>query len=68
MIERFNGRIADVLRQTRFPTIEALTETLRKYERMYNQRIPQRALGHIAPIRALKNWQKAKPDLFHKRV
>lgn len=67
MIERFNGRIAEVLRQTRFPTVEALTETLMKYEQIYNQYIPQRALGHLAPVQALKNWRKAKPDLFHKR-
>ena len=68
MIERFNGRIADVLRQTRFLTFEALTETILKYERIYNQHIPQRALGHIAPIQALKNWQKTRPELFYKRV
>ena len=68
MIERFNGRIADVMHQTQFPTVAALTETLTKYEQIYNQYIPQRALGHIAPVQALKNWRKAKPDLFHKRV
>jgi len=68
MIERFNGRIAEVLHQTRFPTFEALTETLLKYEQIYNQHIPQRALGHMAPVQALKNWQKAKPELFQKRA
>ena len=68
MIERFNGRIADVLRQTRFPTFAALTETLLKYEQIDNQHIPQRALGHSPPVQALKKWQKAKPELFHKRV
>ena len=68
MIERFNGRIADVLHQTQFPTFAALTETLMKYGQIYNQYIPQRALGHMAPVQALKNWQKAKPELFHKRV
>ena len=29
-LKGFNGRIADILRQTRSPTFEALTETLMK--------------------------------------
>ena len=68
MIERVNGRIADVLHQTQFLTFAALTETLMKYGHIYNQSIPQRALGHIAPVHALKKWRKAKPELFRKRV
>jgi len=68
MIERFNGRIADVLHHTRFPTLEALTETLTKYAQIYNHHIPQRALGHLAPVHALKNWRKNKPELFQQRV
>ena len=62
------GCIADVLHQTRFPTFAALTETLLKDEQIDNQHIPQRALGHSPPVQALKKWQKAKPELFHKRV
>ena len=34
----------------------------------YNQQIPQRALNHLSPIQALKEWQKKKPELFKKRI
>ena len=26
--------------------------------RLYNHHIPQRALGHIAPVQALQDWQE----------
>lgn len=58
MIERFNGRISDVLATTRFDSSASLAETLTRYVRIYNQYIPQKALGHIAPIQAMKDWQK----------
>ncbi|MBK1650330.1 IS481 family transposase [Rhabdochromatium marinum] len=67
MVERFNGRIAEVLQTTRFRSGEQLSETLHRYVRLYNQHIPQRALGHVAPIQALKQWYEKQPDLFVKR-
>jgi transposase InsO family protein len=68
MVERFNGRISEVLATTRFDSAENLEQTLKRYERVYNQHIPQKALGHIAPIQALKNWQNTHPELFKKKV
>lgn len=68
MVERFNGRIADVLATTRFDSSQSLAETLTRYTKVYNQHIPQRALGHVSPIQALKAWQEKHPDLFKKRV
>ena len=68
MIERFNGRIADVLATTRFDSSQSLTETIASYARVYNQHIPQKALGHVAPIQALKDWYQKDPELFKKRV
>ena len=68
MVERFNGRIAEVIRQTRFSSIEELSGVLRRYEKLYNNQIPQRALGHITPVDALKDWQKKRPELFKKRI
>jgi transposase InsO family protein len=68
MIERFNGRIADVLATTRFDSADTLVGTLTRYVNVYNQHIPQKALGHIAPIQALKKWQQTHPKLFKKRV
>lgn len=68
MIERFNGRIADVLKTTRFDSSRSLVDTLIQYVKIYNQYIPQKALGHIAPIQAMKDWYKSKPEFFKKRV
>ena len=36
--------------------------------RLYNHQIPQRALGHIAPVQALQDWQEKRPELFKKKV
>jgi len=68
MIERFNGRIAEVLATTRFDSAKSLEQNLLHYVKVYNQHIPQKALGHIPPLQALKNWQKSNPELFRKRV
>lgn len=68
MVERFNGRIADILKTTHFDSSKDLCQTMEKYMHIYNHHIPQRALGHIPPILALKEWQKKMPDLFKKRV
>ncbi len=68
MVERFNGRIAEVLNTTRFDSSQSLEQTILQYVKIYNQHIPQKALGHIAPIQALKEWSAKRPELFKKRV
>jgi transposase InsO family protein len=68
MVERFNGRIAEVVGQTRFKNAAELEATLVSYQRSYNHHIPQRALKHLTPIQALKNWREKSPNLFKKRV
>jgi transposase InsO family protein len=68
LVERFNGRIAEVLATTRFDSAQNLADTLTGYVRLYNHQIPQKALGHIAPIQALKDWQQKCPERFKKRV
>lgn len=67
MIERFNGRIAEVLNTTRFRSGEHLRDTITRYVKLYNQHIPQRALKHSTPIECLKTWYRDHPELFHKR-
>lgn len=42
--------------------------TLHQYVKTYNHLIPQRALKHISPVQALKDWHAKKPELFKKRV
>ena len=52
----------------RFDSAAILAKTLGRYVRLYNHQIPQRALGHIAPIQALQDWQEKRPELFVKKV
>ena len=68
MAERFNGGIGEVVRQTKFESSGQLKETLTQYLRIYNHHIPQKNLGRITPVEALKNWRKTHPDLFKKMV
>lgn len=68
MVERFNGRIAKILHETRFYSIEQLKKAMHQYEKLYNHHIPQKNIGHIAPVDALKKWQKKNPELFVKKV
>ncbi len=67
MVERFNGRIAEVIAQTRFKSAAELETTLKHYTGTYNHRIPQRALDHRSPVQALQAWRQKRPDLFAKR-
>jgi transposase InsO family protein len=68
MVERFNGRIADVLATNRFQSGEDLSRTIERYVWLYNQHLPQLALEHQTPLQTMKKWQKEKPELFVKRV
>ena len=68
LVERFNGRIADLVKQTRFASAAELETTLRHYLATYNHLIPQRSLDYQTPVQALQKWQHEKPDLFVKRV
>ena len=68
MVERFNGRISEVLATNRFRSGEDLSHTIERYVWLYNQHLPQRALGHQTPLQAMKQWQKDQPELFVKRV
>lgn len=64
MIERFNGRIGEVLKTIRFRSDEHLKETITRYVHVYNHHIPQRALGHLCPFDALEKWYQKMPELF----
>ena len=45
MVERFNGRIEDVLQSHHFRSGEEPETTLHRYVWLYNQQLPQSALG-----------------------
>ncbi|ABF08165.1 transposase ISRme5 (copy b, CMGI-2) [Cupriavidus metallidurans CH34] len=68
MVERFNGRIADILRTHHFHSGEELEATILRYVWLYNHQLPQKALGHVSPIQAMKQWQRSHPELFNRRV
>ncbi len=67
MVERFNGRIADVLRTHRFNGREDMERTLLRYVALYNHQLPQSALGSKTPMQAMKEWFEIHPHLFLRR-
>jgi len=66
MVERFNGRIADVLKTNRFRSGEDMEQTLLRYVRLYNHQLPQAALKSKTPLQAMKEWYATHPHLFHR--
>jgi hypothetical protein len=67
MVERLNGRIADVLKTHRFTSGQDLEQTLMCYVALYNRQLPQFALKSKTPMRAMKDWHASHPHLFEKR-
>ena len=67
MVERFNGRIEDVLQSHHFRAGEELEATMHRYVWLYNQQLPQSALGSKTPLQTMKEWHKIKPELFRKQ-
>ncbi len=68
LVERFNGRLEQVLRSHHFNSAEDLQSTLLRNVWLYNHHLPQKALGHECPVQALKRWQKSYPDLLSRHV
>ena len=68
MVERFNGRIADVLNTYRFVSAQDLEATLKRYVWLYNHHIPQKALKHQAPQQAVKDWYDNHPEYFYSKT
>ena len=67
-VERCNGRISAVLATTRLDAAQRLEDTLSRSVRRYHHQIPHRALGHIAPVQALQDWQEKRPERFKKKA
>ena len=67
MVERFNGRIEEVLRSHHVRSGAELETTLLRYVALNNQQLPQSALGSRTPLKAMKGWHNLKPDLFQKQ-
>ena len=67
MVERYNGRIEDVLQSHRFHSGEDLEHTILRYVTLYNQQLPQSALASRTPLQAMKDWHQLRPELFKKQ-
>ena len=67
MVERFNGGIEEVRQSHHFRSGEELETTLHRYVWLYNQQLPQSALGSKTPLQTMKDWHKLKPELFKKQ-
>jgi len=64
MVERFNGRIAKIIKTTRFQSASELRDTLKTYLYTYNHMLPQRALDGRVPIEVLVDYYQKEPQLF----
>jgi hypothetical protein len=53
-----------VLQSHHFRSGEELEATLNRYVWLYNQQLPQSALGSKTPLQAMKDWHKLKPEIF----
>jgi transposase InsO family protein len=67
MVERFNGRISDVLNTHHFNSGQELEETILRYVYLYNHHLPQSTLKSQAPFQAMTQWYETHPHLFTKR-
>ena len=64
MVERVNGRIEEMLKQTKFANSKELATTINHYAKLYNGKIPQTMVGHRTPLDTLRAWRNDHPDLF----
>jgi hypothetical protein len=67
MVERFNGRIEELLQSHHVRSGEHLETTPHRYAWLTNQQLPQSALGSKSPLQATKDRHKLKPQLFRKQ-
>ena len=56
-----------MLQSHHFDSGEELETTLHRCVLLYNQQLPQSALGSKTPLQAMKDWHTLKPELFSKQ-
>ncbi|TXK26216.1 transposase [Ottowia sp. GY511] len=61
MVERFNGRLSQVLRPHHFNGAEDLEKTLHRFVWLYNHHLPQKALGHAAAGASAQSLEDESP-------
>jgi hypothetical protein len=67
MVERFNSRIADVLKNHCFDSAQDMAQALTRYVARHNRQFPQWALKSKTPMQAMKQWcvSHPRPHLLH---
>ncbi len=60
MVERFDGRIEDILQSHRSHGGEDLEQTILRYVRFHDGQLPQSVPGGRAPIDTLRAWHRRK--------
>ena len=68
MVERFNGRIADILRTHHFQSGKELEHTLMRYVDLYNNHLPQANLDCRTPAQVMYECYENNPQFFDKDV
>lgn len=66
MVERFNGRISQILKTERFASSREMADTFERYLNVYHHHIAQRAIDHKTPYEMLLSWHQSHPHLFTK--
>jgi len=66
VVERFNSRIANVLKTYRFSSCEDLEQTLLHCVVLYNHQVLQSSPKRKAPIQTMRIWYQTHPHLIHK--
>ena len=64
LVERFHGRIAEILATHRCNRAQDLETTLLRYAWLYNHHLPQQALGQVTPSEAMKKGYAQQPEAF----
>lgn len=64
MIERYNGRVEEILQENHFESYDRLIKTLKQYLTCYNYFIKQKVLGYKTPVDMVKYWHVKKRELF----
>jgi hypothetical protein len=67
MVERFNGRISDVLKTHHFHSGQDMRQTLERYVHLYNNQLPQSVLHSKTPWQTMNDWYDQKPEPFHRK-
>ena len=68
MVERFNGRTADIVRTHHFQSGKELEHTLIRYVDRYNNYLPQVKLDCRTPVQVMYDYYEKQPQLFSKDV